>query len=147
MQKHIDFEKLLILNNSKDFYIARITMYTGHRKDIAIKECYNLGDEKIVGFDGLVRAIEYPKCTIDTTFLFNLIGDQQRITFQVYSSTSGDYHANGEILILKINGKTIVGYSIDGSDLISEITKIVNTYFICQDNDQKKNLLNLLKYP
>jgi len=141
----VNLDKLLEQNSGKAFYAAKISITTGAVQEVRIRECSSLGNGKVIGFGGVLRSFDYSMLSIDTSILFNRIGENNKITYQVTSKAGGDYHANGEVLILKLNEKYFIGFSIDGCDVLSGLTEIINTYFIFNDGSLKTQLLAILK--
>jgi hypothetical protein len=81
---------------------------------------------------------------VDTTILFNKIGDPKLITYEVTSKTGGDYHASTQILIFKLQERVVIGYSIDGCEVTGPLKEIVQTFFIFEKEDIKEQFISFL---
>ena len=83
INKLINLEEIIESNKGKDFYLAMIRVYddVNKKKRIILRDCSNVGVEKIVLFDGLVVDMKYVNVVVDTSILFKHIGDNARVTF------------------------------------------------------------------
>jgi hypothetical protein len=146
--KLINFKKLIDSNEKKEFYIALIKIEMGNERNTKIIECSNIDEKKIILFDGSVSEFNFQTLKIDTTLLFNRIGDKKTVTYQVYNKGGSSFHANTTIIIFKLYKNIILGYSIDGCDLLTGIRDIAKKYFIFNDKIYENiffSILNLSK--
>ncbi len=90
-----------------------------------------------------IMSLEYNKILIDTTVLFKFIGDSSRVSFDSFGCGIS-FHSDLKILIFKLYSKQFVGFSIDGSDLISPFIKIVNNYFVFSDEQLKAQFILII---
>ena len=126
--KVFSFDKLIIANESKDFYIAFITIEMGNNREINIKECSGIGDGKIILFNGSVTSFDYNVININSSILFNYIGDSNTVTYEATGCGIG-YHTPLKVLIFMFDKRVVIGYSIDGSNLVSPLKQIITKYF------------------
>lgn len=142
--KLINLKKLIDINEKKEFYIALIKIEMGNERNIKINECSNIDEKKIILFDGSVGDFNFQALKIDTTLLFNRIGDKQTVTYQGYNKGGSSFHANTTIIIFKLYKNIILGYSVDGCDLIPGIKDIAKKYFIFNDQIDENIFFSIL---
>lgn len=128
LSKIFSLDKLIKANENKTFYIAIVTLEMGGNQSINIKECSSIGDGKIILFNDTVTSFDYNVVNVDSSILFNHIGDSKTVTYEAYGCGIG-YHTPLKVLIFKFDKRYVIGYSIDGSNLISPLKQIISKYF------------------
>lgn len=134
--------ELIKANSGKEFYMAFISIKSD--SSVIIKECFELSKDKAILFDGSVVNFRYSSLKVDTSILFNKVGNKSTVTYYAYQKSGGDYHAEGKVLILKLYEKQIIGYSVDGCNLFDTLKSISNTYFGFSDEAAKTSFFSLL---
>ena len=142
LSKITNLYELIKVNNSKDLYIGYISI--GKDRSIAIEECSSINKDKTIAFDGSVIDFKYDSFQIDTSILFKKVGNNKTVVYYSFNKSSGDYHADGSILVFKLFEQLIIGYSIDGCSVIESLKNIARNYFIFKDKVVQDKLLLLL---
>jgi hypothetical protein len=122
----VNLDTLIALNKNKDFYVAMITVSTGFERSTVIQECSSIDKGKVITFNDSVARLDFNQITIDSLTLFSMVPDSTMITFEASRCGIG-FHNPLSILIFKLKNKLIVGYSIDGSDLITFVKRSLTT--------------------
>ena len=143
LSKFLSLDKLIMANENKDFYIAIVTFETSSNRKIIIKECSSIGDEKVILFNDTVTSFNYNGIKVDSSILFNHIGDSKTVTYAAVGCGSG-YHTPLQVLIFKFHKKYVLGYSPDGSNLISSLKQIITEYFVFGDKLNMQQLFLII---
>ncbi len=145
INKLLNLDDLIKVNFQKDFYLAFIRFFSDINKDrkTILRECSSVGPGTVVSFSDTVVSFNYQSLKVDSSILFNHIGDSTRVVFQASNCGIG-FHADLCVLILKINNRYFIGYSADNSSLFATIRQIASEFFIFNDNRQKTAFYNLL---
>lgn len=142
LAKIIQLDNLIALNSAKTIYVSAVRIKSD--KSILFRECYSLSSIEMIDFNGKLRKLDNKLMRIDTTILFNKVGNSNTVIYYSYNATSGDYHADGQVLIFKFNDKYIIGYSFDGCDLVAVLTKLINKYFDFKEEEVRGQFISIL---
>lgn len=135
-------DELLLLNTSKDFYIAQIKIK--RNKEIIVYECFSLANDKIVGFDGKVTEFKQQDLLFNSTSTEKDSLGNDVMVYSLYANRGDDYHADGILLVVKIKKSIFIGYSIDGCDVAEGFKSIALKRLYSPTESMKQSLFLLI---